>query len=148
MTAKLNEKSLALLRSEVETNNEFGSKAIGAALGALLDWHDKHFDLQVHLERQKAFSEKTFGPGRRTQGVIDHIRKELAEIEADPTDIMEWVDVIILAFDGAWRAGWKPHDIIDAIVLKQSRNENRQWPDWRSSAPDKAIEHIRTEGQP
>lgn len=101
------------------------------------------FDLEAHLTRQREFSTKTFGPGHRTKGVIDHIRKELAEIEADPTDIMEWVDVIILAFDGAWRAGWEPADIIAAIVAKQTRNEARQWPDWRTAAPDKAIEHVR-----
>ncbi len=36
----------------------------------------------------------TFGPGLRL-GVIDHIRKELFEVEADPTDLSRWVDVII-----------------------------------------------------
>ncbi len=102
------------------------------------------FDLIAHLERQRAFSERTFGPGARTKGVIDHIRKELAEIEADPTDIMEWVDVIILAFDGAWRAGWEPFDIADAILEKQIKNEQRVWPDWRTADPDKAIEHDRS----
>ena len=37
------------------------------------------FDIVAHLARQRAFSEKTFGPGARTKGVIDHIRKELGE---------------------------------------------------------------------
>jgi hypothetical protein len=101
------------------------------------------FDLVDHLDRQRRFSEKTFGPGARTKGVVDHIRKELGEIEADPTDVMEWVDVIILAFDGAWRAGWKPAEIVEAIVAKQTRNEARDWPDWRTADPDKAIEHVR-----
>lgn len=101
------------------------------------------FDLVAHLERQRAFSERTFGPGARTKGVIDHIRKELAEIEADPADVMEWVDVVILAFDGAWRAGWEPAAIVAAIVEKQARNETRTWPDWRTADPDKAIEHVR-----
>lgn len=105
------------------------------------------FDLVAHLERQRAFSLKTFGPGPRTKGVVDHIRKELAEIEADPADIMEWVDVIILAFDGAWRAGWEPQAIVDAIVAKQTKNEARQWPDWRTADPDKAIEHVRAEAR-
>lgn len=102
------------------------------------------FDLIAHLERQCAFSERTFGPGARTKGVIDHIRKELAEIEADPADISEWVDVIILAFDGAWRAGWNPHDIVAVLVAKQTKNEARAWPDWRTADPDKAIEHDRS----
>lgn len=100
----------------------------------------------AHLERQRAFSLATFGPGPRTDGVLDHIAKELQEIRDDPSDIGEWVDVIILAFDGAWRAGWEPQQIIDAIKEKQARNEQRTWPDWRTADPGKAIEHVRNEG--
>lgn len=97
----------------------------------------------AHLERQRQFSLATFGPGARTAGVLDHIGKELDEIRADPGDVGEWVDVIILAFDGAWRAGWEPQEILDAIHAKQVRNEGRAWPDWRTATPDQAIEHIR-----
>lgn len=98
-----------------------------------------------HLARQRAFSHKTFGPGARTGGVVDHIRKELAEIEASPDELSEWADVIILAFDGAWRAGWEPQEIIDAIKAKQARNEARTWPDWRTMPNDRAIEHVRND---
>ncbi len=98
----------------------------------------------AHLAHQREWSTATFGPGKRTNGVLDHIRKELAEIEDDPTDVTEWVDVIILAFDGAWRAGWEPQEIIDAIVAKQARNEARTWPDWRTMSEDQAIEHDRS----
>jgi len=101
------------------------------------------FDLITHLYRQKTFSEKTFGPGNRTNGVLDHIRKELLEIEKSPTDLFEWVDVILLSLDGAWRAGYSPEEIAKAINQKQTKNENRNWPDWRLSSSDKAIEHIR-----
>ena len=96
-----------------------------------------------HLECQWRFSLKTFGPGARTQGVLDHIRKELKEIEAAPDDLKEWVDVIILGFDGAWRAGYEPQAIIDAIREKQTVNEAREWPDWRTASPDHTIEHKR-----
>lgn len=98
----------------------------------------------AHLERQRKFSASTFGPGQRTDGVLDHIGKELDEIRDDPCDVSEWVDVIILAFDGAWRAGWEPQQIIDAIIAKQERNERRTWPDWRTADPGKAIEHLRS----
>ena len=100
------------------------------------------FDLVAHLYRQRAWSRTTFGPGARTAGVIDHIRKELDEIEAAPTDIGEWSDVILLALDGAWRAGYEPGEIATAIALKQAKNEARSWPDWRHADPDKAIEHV------
>lgn len=103
-------------------------------------------DLVAHLRRQKAFSEKTFGPGMRTAGVCDHIRKELTEIEMDPTDLMEWVDVVLLALDGAWRAGHTPEDIAKALTVKLSANEQRAWPDWRTADPNKAIEHVRSRG--
>lgn len=97
----------------------------------------------LHLAHQRQWSERTFGPGRRTQGVLDHIRKELKEIEDDPDDLSEWVDVVILALDGAWRHGWEPQQIIDAIKAKQAKNEARTWPDWRTMSPDEAIEHVR-----
>ena len=101
------------------------------------------FNLEIHLARQRSFSERTFGPGARTKGVIDHIRKELLEIEAAPADLSEWIDVVILALDGAWRTGATPEQIIAALVAKQDKNEARQWPDWRTAAPDQAIEHVR-----
>lgn len=97
----------------------------------------------AHLTRQRTFSERVFGPGPRTKGIISHIRKELEEIEAKPDDLGEWIDVAILALDGAWRAGHDPQAIIDAIVAKQERNERRVWPDWRTASPDEAIEHDR-----
>lgn len=98
----------------------------------------------AYLAHQREWSRETFGPGARTLGVLDHIRKELAEIEADPTDVNEWVDVIILALDGAWRAGWEPQQILDAIAAKQARNEARTWPAWRTMSEDQAIEHDRS----
>lgn len=101
------------------------------------------FDLVAHLHHQKAFSEKTFGPGERTKGILDHIRKELSEIEKEPNDLYEWIDLILLAFDGAWRHGHSPEEIVTAIVAKQTKNEKREWPDWREMSPDRAIEHIR-----
>ena len=101
-------------------------------------------DLEKHLERQWAFSLKTFGPATRTAGVIDHIRKELVEIEADPADLSEWIDVVLLAFDGALRRGYDPDEIVAALDAKLTKNENRVWPDWRTLPTDKAIEHDRS----
>lgn len=101
----------------------------------------KPFDFRAHLQRQRDFSCKTFGPGRRTLGIIEHIKKELREIAEDPLDISEWIDVAILALDGAWRHGASPEQIIDTLVGKQDKNENRDWPDWRTMTEDQAIEH-------
>ena len=100
-------------------------------------------DFVAHLYRQRAFSRATFGPGKRTAGVVDHIRKELLEIEGNPKDSSEWLDVILLALDGAWRAGFTPEHLAEALRMKQGINETREWPDWRTADPERAIEHIR-----
>ena len=71
---------------------------------------ERRFDLLEYLDRQRRFSERAFGPGPRPAGVIDHIRKELIEIEAAPDDLKEWIDVVTLALDGAWRAGHRPDE--------------------------------------
>lgn len=97
------------------------------------------------LDRQRSWSAETFGPGPRTLGVLNHIRSELDEIEADPEDLSEWIDVIILAIDGAWRAGHSPEDIIAAYHAKQEKNLARTWPDWRTMSQDQPIEHDRTQ---
>ena len=109
-----------------------------------VDASGDYMDLTQHLHRQRAWSERTFGPGYRTHGVLDHIRKELREIEGEPLELSEWIDVAILAFDGAWRAGHSPEEIVAALIAKQTKNEGRQWPDWRTVPHDKAIEHDRT----
>lgn len=105
------------------------------------------FDFAVHLQQQRDWSLRTFGPGTRTNGILDHIRKELREIESAPHDLEEWIDVVILALDGAWRAGAMPAKIIETLRAKQAKNMARQWPDWRTSDPDKAIEHTKGEPQ-
>lgn len=113
-------------------------------------------NLQEHLTRQIAFSRETFGPGERTNGVCDHISKELVEVKAGQQPeyrAAEWVDVVILGLDGLWRALAMANPCMsDAelaakacamIVEKQTRNEGRSWPDWRTMSADKAIEHVR-----
>lgn len=102
------------------------------------------FDFEAHLARQREFSDRTFGPGRRVAAICDHTRKELLEVEESCGDLSEWVDVVILGLDGAWRSGASPSQIIDAIVKKQAKNEARKWPDWRSAPADLAIEHDRS----
>ena len=111
-------------------------------------------DLEQHLIRQMAFSHSTFGPGERTGGVIDHIRKELVEVEGASGEAAEWVDVVILVLDGLTRrlaycngARKDPAEVAkiacNMIVGKQSRNEARIWPNWRTLSVDRAIEHQR-----
>lgn len=106
------------------------------------------FDLVAHLHRQIMASKKNFGPDTSDEklgGILSHINKELTEIAEDPRDLIEWIDVVILAFDGAWRAGYTPDQIVEALVLKQKTNESRKWPDWRTIPAGEPIEHDRYE---
>ena len=100
-------------------------------------------ELAEWLANKHIWSLNTFGPGERHQGVIDHIKKELVEIEAKPHDLSEWVDVLLLAFDGALRQGYTAEQVVSELLAKQERNEKRKWPDWKTATPGKAIEHIR-----
>lgn len=105
---------------------------------------ERSMDLIAHLRRLRAWSLKTFGPGERTSSLLDHIRKELAEVEREPRDVTEWTDIATLALDGAWRHGYTPEQIARAIETKQTINEReRCWPDWRTQPEGRAIEHVR-----
>lgn len=111
-------------------------------------------DLEHLILRQITFSRATFGPDPRPIGVCNHIAKELAEIaeaETRQARFKEWMDVIILGIDGAWREliGTALDDegiaeeIVLALINKQTKNEARHWPDWRTMPADGAIEHVR-----
>lgn len=84
--------------------------------------------LDSFLLTQRHWSAKTFGLGAgRWKGIVAHVEKELREIERDPLDLEEWIDVIILGFDGAWRTGATNHAIISALFAKQAKNRTREW---------------------
>jgi hypothetical protein len=101
-------------------------------------------DIETYYATQVEWSRNTFGPALRTKGIINHITKELREIEAKPHDLSEWVDVIMLAMDGFWRHGGKPEDLMPSMLAKQAKNMARTWPDWRGINEDTAIEHDRS----
>lgn len=96
-----------------------------------------------YIRRHIEFSASTFGPGPRLGGILSHIRKELMEVEQDPTDVEEWIDVMILALDGAWRSGASPEVILQTMHDKLAKNLARLWPDWRDCSQDQPIEHVR-----
>lgn len=100
--------------------------------------------IETYYARQIEWSKNTFGPALRTKGIIDHIKKELKEIEAEPHDLSEWIDVVILAMDGFWRHGGSVDDLMTRLLAKQQKNIARTWPDWRTMSEDVAIEHDRS----
>lgn len=103
------------------------------------------------FDQRSQWSERSFGPRDRYGGgtrVVKHIRKELKEIEAKPDDLEEWIDIILLAMDGAWRsAGADGKAFVEKLHEKQMVNFHRTWPDWRTLAPDQVAEHVRAPGE-
>ena len=111
----------------------------------LSDYINDHIKWSLH----------TFGPGRRAEGLIAHILKECDEVLKQPDDVVEWIDIAILAIDGAWRAemannGGKKPSYADLGWLlaqvfkgKQEINKNRKWP--INTDETKPTEHVREE---
>jgi len=96
--------------------------------------------LREVLANQMDWSRRTFGSGRRTIGITKHIEKECAEVRENPDDLSEWVDIMILAMDGYWRAGGSPEMLLHAIIAKQSINRERTYPKTNEDEPS---EHVR-----
>ena len=100
-------------------------------------------DMLEFLKQQQKFQAETFGTKPRSAGVIDHIKKELKEVEVNPAEILEWIDIVLLAFGGALNVGFSPARILGALETKIDINNKRDWPNWKTANPDKAIEHIK-----
>ncbi len=109
--------------------------------------HKKTDSFEDYLRRHVEWSHAMFGTpadGRGPKGPLDHLKKETKEITEDPYDLEEWIDAIILSIDGFLRAGGKLTMVLPLLLRKQVKNAGRDWPDWKMTDPDKAIEHVRT----
>lgn len=104
-------------------------------------------DFTYYVKQQKLWSLETFGEGQRSDGICKHIASELEEIKEHPSDLTEWIDVIILAIDGAWRMGFTPEEIETELRRKQLQNQLRKWPPREVSEAnqDKPTFHIKTD---
>lgn len=102
-------------------------------------------NLYDYIQRHQQWSHDTFGPvsHRGPEGSIKHLRKEVEELAADPTDVSEVADVMILAIDIAYRAGITPEELITGLQDKQDTNIARKWPHWRKADPNEPVEHER-----
>ncbi len=110
--------------------------------------------IQSFLKTQIKWSKKTFGDGHRVEGIIEHIRREFLEVEDTvyaEKATKEWIDIVILAFDGAWRSyyGCKfggdedelPEKITKLLIGKQRENLKRKYP--VPTSQDEPVEHKR-----
>lgn len=98
-------------------------------------------NLTRYIERHRKWSHTTFGDVASPESVTKHIRKELDEIMEHPSNPEEWIDVMILAIDGAWRfTGLSPADISETLEMKQRKNMAREW---TVPIPGEPTEHVR-----
>lgn len=124
------------------TENDFTSLPEGPVtdMCALPTQTDSRDWLRTYLQRHRAWSLATFGNDPRPVGIVKHIARELDEILRDPTDLEEWVDVLILAFDGAARQGYSADAIMDMLERKYEKNCTRVF---NVNGPDEPTEHVR-----
>ena len=136
-----------MLRQKIERrlhkiSDQYSGWSRGLALDAISS--EPGLDIVSFFDDKAKWSIETFGPGDRYVGVIKHIRKELKEIEENPSDLVEWVDVIFLAMDGAMRsAGADGAALATAMRAKHAENKVREWPDWRTLQPGEVSQHIK-----
>lgn len=90
---------------------------------------EKPWTILQYIQTQIKWSLKIFQQGRSDTDLIDNIQKKLDEIKNQPGKLTEWIDIIILGLDGAWRNGFAPVDIIKALREKQLINITNNEPD-------------------
>lgn len=90
-------------------------------------FRDPGVDLVGFFDDKARWSISTFGDDIPMEGVIRHLRKELDEVERDPKDLEEWVDVIFLAMDGAQRSGFSGKALVVKMIEKHQKNLRREW---------------------
>jgi hypothetical protein len=91
-----------------------------------------------------AWADETFGPSLSPDSTIAHLKKEVEELVADPSNVTEYADCMILLIDAARRVGITMDLLLDHCWAKLEINIRRKW-----GPPDKdgIIEHIKEEGK-
>lgn len=93
---------------------------------------------------QSLWSQQTFGADT-VQGplmALRHLRKEVAEAIAMPSDPLEYADLLLLTIDAARRAGLSIDSLVQVAAQKHEINRRRSWGPIERDQP---VEHIRDE---
>jgi hypothetical protein len=100
---------------------------------------EAQFEFNRFMEERREWALKQF-PTQSCESVCRHIEKELTEIRACNTDLVEWIDVVLLAMEGYCRSGGNASDIFSAMKAKHAVNLTRKW---QKPNGDEPIEHVR-----
>lgn len=85
-----------------------------------------------------AFTDKTFGHST-VASKMAHLKEECDEVTADPQDLHEWADCLILLLDAARRAGHNIDDLHKAVSEKMDINKKRNW---GTADQDGVVRHV------
>jgi hypothetical protein len=85
-------------------------------------WLDFQDIAREHLE----WTQSTF-PDLETQSALEHLKDEIKEIEAEPTDAIEYADALGLLLEAACRSGVSVENILEAFRDKIQVNKVRKW---------------------
>ena len=93
-------------------------------------------------EAQAEWSRATFGSDeeRGPLGPLKHLAKEVQECLSDPTDKMEYADLLFLVLDASRRAKIPAAELLDCCFQKLEINKARTW---QKPTKDGAVEHVR-----
>ncbi|WP_282129379.1 dATP/dGTP pyrophosphohydrolase domain-containing protein [Roseobacter litoralis] len=80
----------------------------------------------------------TGGPG--PLGPLNHLKKEVQEAIDDPSDPMEYADLLMLVLDAARRAGVDPKTLLVLFAAKLEICRRREWAEPNA---DGSVEHVR-----
>lgn len=136
------------LRAEIERLK--AHQAAGGMLGGVMPSQpatDPPADFIAFWHAHSEWSQATFGTDqeRGPVGSLKHLAKEVQEVLADPTDIIEFADLLFLVFDSTRRAGFTPEQLIEAANAKLAVNKSRQW---QKPTSDEPVEHVRATDPP
>jgi hypothetical protein len=93
----------------------------------------------------KNWSVETFGDEveKGPTGPLKHLKKECDEALADPYDITEYADLLILVMDASWRAGFSLRQLREATLNKIEVLKTREYarvPDGEISEHNRALD--------
>lgn len=97
----------------------------------MMPWESLKVACKLHklIESQTPWSQTTFGsdtPESSRKPTL-HMRKEVDEILANPDDITEYADVLLLLIDAARRRGFVFSDLVQAAIAKHEICKTREW---------------------
>lgn len=87
-------------------------------------------DIETFCKNRSEFSYQTFGTKqeRGPNGPLEHLRREVDEVMAEPKDRMEYADCFLLLLDAYNRAELGDlFDLINDANVKLEINKNRTW---------------------